>query len=252
MARSRRVAKKPTKDIPGSVTPDPNVLMTFAERNLRWIGIGAAAVVVILVGLVIWRYLEAKQERQASEALYRALTQYEQVLREKKPLDESLLAFQTVMKDYGGTQSASISAFYAGNCFFAQEKFDEAIGLYELFLAAMPEKSHLHVLAYDSLGYCYEQKQDYQKAVDYFLKTIADPPGLGEVGYLNIARCYEALGNKEKSAEFYIRAVSEYPESPRVSFIQEKIKALEIKPLSAEEQLPTEVVTETSEKPVKP
>lgn len=252
MARSRRVAKKIIKDNRESLVTQPTEVLSFAERNFKYIVAGIVGVVLVMLALLIWNFIDNKNERRAGDALHRALVAYQEALKEDKPLDEALKQFQTIAQDYERTSAGALSAFYAGNCLFARQNYDEAIGQYRQFVQSTPEESHLHILAYDSLGYCYEGKGDYQKAVEYFQKTVTPPPGLGEMGYLNLARCYEALGDKEKSLDNYRRIVSEFPEGQRTSFARERIKVLEADNISAAEQLPTEVVTEPSEQPAQP
>jgi len=87
----------------------------------------------------------------------------------------------------------------------------------------------LALLAYDSLGYCYEVKKDYKKALEYFQKTITPHPSLGESGYLNVGRCFEALGDSEGGLNIYKKFLLEFPDSSKKSLIQDKIKGLELK-----------------------
>ena len=200
MTRDRRITKDTTKEVQAAAGSGLSDLMVFAERNMRQLIIGAAVIVIVVVAVLVWKYLDARQENQASEALHRALALYEETASDTTTsLDEPLQAFQTVLQDYQGTPSAGISAFYAATCLYKEQKFDEAIAFYERFLKSVPQESRLHVLAYDSLGYCYEQKKEYAKANEYFLKTITTPPGLGEVGYLNIARSYRRWGTGKKA-----------------------------------------------------
>jgi Uncharacterized protein conserved in bacteria len=109
------------------------------------------------------------------------------------------------------------------------KKFDEAIDAYNKFLKKVSSQPQLALLADDSLGYCYEEKKDYKKAVEYFQKTITPSPGLGESGYLNVGRCFEALGDSEGSLNIYKKFLLEFPDSSKKSFIQEKIKGIESK-----------------------
>jgi len=109
------------------------------------------------------------------------------------------------------------------------EKFDEAIDAYNKFLESFSSQPQLALLAYDSLGYCYEEKKDYKKALEYFQKTITPHPGLGEIGYLNVGRCFQARGDSEGSLNIYKKFLLEFPDSSQKSFIQDKIKGIELK-----------------------
>jgi hypothetical protein len=52
---------------------------------------------------------------------------------------------------------------------------------------------------------------------------------LGESGYLNAGRCFEARGDSEGSLNIYKKFLLEFPNSSKKSFIQEKIKGIELK-----------------------
>jgi tetratricopeptide (TPR) repeat protein len=209
--------------------------MNFAERNAVYLIIGAIAVVALLAGSLIWRYVDNKKEIEAGERFSQALAVYEQVLKEDGSLYQASELFEKIIQEYNGTSGAVMSLFYAGNCMYAGQDFDNAISFYEKFIESAPQGTHLVVLAYDSLGFCYEGKEDYQRAIEYYAKTVTPAPGLGEMGYLNMARCYEALGDTENSLEIYRRILLEYPDSRRGTFVLEKIKILEDDSLNLED-----------------
>lgn len=235
MGRKRRSNKSIDSTYREELLAHSSEVMNFAEKNALYLIIGAVIIVALFAGSLIWRYVDNKKEMKAGEQFAQALVFYEQVLKEDGDFGQASEQFEAIIKNYRGTSSGVMSLFYAGNCMYVNQDFDKAITWYERFIESAPKGTHLVVLAYDSLGYCYEGKEEYRKAIEYFKKTVTPPPGLGEMAYLNMARCYEALEDTKNSLESYQRVLLEYPDSSKSTFVREKVKVLEKKSLSLEE-----------------
>lgn len=204
-------------------------LVNFFQKNLLLIIIGVILILVVGGGFYFWNIFNKRAEEKASSLFYQAYLTYKNAKNQGKTWEEPMNLFTQITRDYPRTATAGLSFFYLGNCQFNLKKFDEAINSYTQFLSKFSSQPQLALLAYDSLGYCYEEKKDYKKALEYFQKTIDPPPGLGETGYLNVARCFEALGDHNRSLETYKKFLSQFPDSPLKNFIQEKINLLESK-----------------------
>ena len=76
----------------------------------------------------------------------------------------------------------------------------------------------------NGLGYAYEEKQDLQKAAQYFEQITAgnDPAFQGEAFY-NLGRLYAALGETEKSRAAYQEVISKEPDSIYIDLVREKV-----------------------------
>ena len=250
MVRKRRVNAKSVFDSREELLTKPTGFRDFAEKNFTYILIAVVAVVVIIIGSFVWGYLDNKRETTAAEQLSQSVALYEEVVSEDGSIETALERFQTISRKYGGTSSGVLSLFYAGNCYYALQDYDEAIARYERFLKAAPRDTHLRILAYDSLGYCFEEKGEYEKAIEYFEKTIDPAPGLGETAFLNLARCYEALEDAENSLKYYQRVMLEYPQSPKAIYVQEKINILENKNGRGDVSAVSDGTDEVSEEPL--
>ena len=226
MVRKRQGTVKKVLDSRDKLLREPTGFVDFAEKNFLYILIGVAVLIVIIAGSIILNYLDKKRETTAAGELAQSVILYQQALGEGAGIDPALEKFETISRQYRKTGSGVQSLFYAGNCYYTLGNYDEAIARYESFLRAVPEETHLKITAYDSLGYCFEEKGDYKKAIEYFRKTIEPAPGLGEMGYLNLARCYEALDDVANSLQFYQRVILENPQTLRATYVQEKINRL--------------------------
>lgn len=227
MVKTRRVVKKPFEAKPELPVPYYFTLADFCRRYLPQVLMGVAAVVLLGAGALVWKYMAGQQEERAATLLYEAGKVYKEATEEDKPLDEALRLFQTLVNQYGGTGAGKLGALYLGDCQYASKKYDEAIATYSAFISRVSGENPLALLAYNSLGYCYEGKGDFKKAVEYFEKTMSPPPGLGEDSYLNVARCYELLEDRENSRKTYEKLLAQYPNAQRADFIRAKIKGLQ-------------------------
>ena len=229
MVRKRRVSKKSFLGKGDDLVAGSLVSDDVTQRRL-WVVVAAVVLIAVLtVGWFWWKHNNRKQEETASNLFYEAYQVYEEAKAKDNALEESMEKFRAIVEEYPQTSSGKLGLFYLGNCRFSLKQFDEAIISYNKFLEDATYQPELAILAYDSLGYCYEGKKDYQKALEYFQKTIDPHPGLGESGYLNVGRCYDVLGDKDGSLKIYNRFLVEYPDSRKKSFVEEKMRKLEAK-----------------------
>lgn len=229
MVRRRRIAKKPFASKGEELIPTTSPVLDFAQEYRFHLIVGAVFILLCVGGFYGWKYTTNKNEEEASVLFHQAYNVYQGWLKDENTVEESLQLFQSLTQKYSGTSSGMLGLFYGGNCQYAMKNFDDAITSYNGFLEKVPPETHLALLAYDSLGYCYEEKGDFAKAIEYFQKTITPGPGLGENGYLNVARCYEGQSDTKNSLEFYEKFLSEFPDSERVNFVREKIQKLDTK-----------------------
>ncbi|MDX8412231.1 MAG: tetratricopeptide repeat protein [Mariprofundaceae bacterium] len=124
-------------------------------------------------------YLKQGQLEQANEALSQA--------RALNPGDESLLLMQSELamrRNLVGQAETMLHAFIkanpmalqAGNALgrllIAQQRFDEAVAIYE----QLAEKTHQHSEVVTALGLLHYQQQDYARAAVYFRQALDKKP----------------------------------------------------------------------------
>jgi tetratricopeptide (TPR) repeat protein len=226
LVKRRRISKKPLDGTSEELIPTTSPALDFAQKYRVQLIVGVIIAVVSIAGFFGWGYEKNKKEEKAAVLYHQAYSVYQGWQQGDNTINESLKLFQSLAEDYAGTGSGMLGLFYVGNCHYEMGEFDDAIDAYERFLERVPVETQLALLAYDSLGYCYEAKKDYAKAIEYFQKTISPAPGLGESGYLNVARCYEIQDDTKNSLQLYEKFLAEFPESERAQEVREKIKKL--------------------------
>ena len=93
----------------------------------------------------------------------------EGILQEYKGLLEK---FNEVNTKFPKTQFGKLSLLYKGNIHLRLGEFEEAINAYETFLQKIGKENFYRSLTMEGLGYSYEGKKEYEKAVNAFQKVI--------------------------------------------------------------------------------
>ncbi len=176
--------------------------------TLRNILIGAGAVVVIVVGLVLMRANAARDEEVASEALLKA-----EIALNNGDRTAAMAGFTEIQNKYAGSASAMRSIrdmadakFLAGDVAGAQAGYEKFLG--RARKGTMDERAGLIGLAT-----CYEQLKQFPKAAETFEKAAA-VPGTSEfqaMGLWAAGRCWNESAQYDKAAGAYRRIVTELP-----------------------------------------
>ena len=95
----------------------------------------------------------------------------------------------------------SILVYYLGQVYFAGGKVEEAENFYNQGIEIRPEQ----VLNYIGLAELYRYKEDYVKAIDYYLAALKRDSSLADF-YPEIAKLYDKLGNNKEALYYWNRS----------------------------------------------
>jgi tetratricopeptide (TPR) repeat protein len=83
-------------------------------------------------------------------------------------------------------------------------EFEEAIKSYQSFLEKAGKQKLYRLFALEGLGYAYEGKKDYEKALHAYQEIIGESDHFELAdAYVSAGRCYEKLGKKKEALESY-------------------------------------------------
>jgi tetratricopeptide (TPR) repeat protein len=176
------------------------------------LGIGAA-LALIIAGVFGYTYYIDSQNEAAQQEMFQAVfyleaEDYEQALNG----DGNNFGFLEIIDEFGGTDAANLSRYYAGIAFLEQGEFNDAIDQLEQFKASdmLVQARALSLIgdAYMELGKLEQAASYYERAADYNPNRFFSPQYLTKA-----AIAHEELGNTTAAAEAYGRIVEEYPES---------------------------------------
>ncbi|MDY6863216.1 MAG: tetratricopeptide repeat protein [Thermodesulfobacteriota bacterium] len=231
MPKKLRIPRKTGKDIPEEISTLQQRILDFLKEHVIKIAGFCIIILLIFSGFWIFKYTHKKKEEKASLLFFKAKQLYLNDLNDKNgSFERTGGLFKEITEKYPNAGSGVLSFFYMGNCQYELKEYDNAIFSYNEFLKAIQNKEVWKPfinLVYDSLGYCYEAKNEYENALENFKKTIDNKNfSLKESGYLNVGRCYELLEQKEKARKIYREFKEKYPDSVYLSFINRKINSL--------------------------
>jgi tetratricopeptide (TPR) repeat protein len=232
MAGKRKIIKKKLKE------PDEFISFTdhafrFISRHYRRIITGGVILGVLLGAFFLFQKWEEKKEAEAYQLFSDALQLYQRVdspYREESPGDyKSLMEkFDEIVTKFPRTSSGKLSLLYKGNLHLKLGKFDDAIKTYGTFLEKGGEEKFYRLSAMEGLGYAYEGKKEYEKAVKAYGKIAEMGEGLEAANaYLGEGRCYEKLGKKKEALECYKSFLNLAPKAMMANLVSERISELE-------------------------
>lgn len=232
MATARKIIKKKLKEPDEFVTVTERTYL-FISHHLKPIAAVGIAVLIIILGVILFQTWEKGNEENAFQMLNLALENYQMV---SSPYREGLASdyknvlerLNEVATKFPKTSSGKLAVLYQGNIRLRSGEFDQAIQAYENFLQKTGKERLYRSFAMEGLGYSYEGKQDYEKAITAYQKEIE----LGENfqlanAYLGLARCYEKLGKAKEAVENYRSFLKVAQKSEMNNIVLGKISSLE-------------------------
>ena len=81
------------------------------------------------------------------------------------------------------------------------------------------------------IGYVYNAKGNYDKAIDVFQQILDNNPEyvLRDALYMQLGQSFEMIGSTEKAREAYQNVIINFPDSPFMKDAEEKVSMLEEK-----------------------
>jgi tetratricopeptide (TPR) repeat protein len=220
LARKRELEKP--DEIIGSLQKLFNYIVNHGTQVAVYLG-------VLLTAIIIFsaiQYFSKAAESKASTLLDQEMTAYNLLSTEKKPVkaaQEAAGKLESLIKEYPRTAAARFAEINLANIYYAAEKYDKAITLYEKAAVHFERNSLLRNLIYAGLGRCYDAKGNKSKALEYFEMILKDKEALiADEALFNLGRIYEEMGEHKKSSDAYNKIISSHGNSIYVAIAREK------------------------------
>jgi TolA-binding protein len=195
-------------------------MTSFYETNKKLISYGVTALVLIIIGIVIYtNNRKANDDKAATElgkvyAIYDAATG--DITKYKLAIDgqpeRGIIGLKAIVDNYGGTTSGQLARYYLATAYYNLGNYDEALKCFDAYSGS---SDLLNAAAVAGVGKCLEAKGDYIKAAGKFenaARIVSDNTNTPD--YLNsAAKCYGMGGEKEKAVSILKRIKKEYPRS---------------------------------------
>ncbi len=215
----KKLSKKELKEDP--ILTSIGQAKTFYESYRKYISYAVTALIVVVVGVVIFmNNRRANDEKAATELgkVYRIYdagasdkTQYAVAINGQP--ERGIMGLKKIVDEYGGSHSGELARFYLANAYFNSGQYDEALKNFESFSS---DDRSLRASAMAGSAACYEAKHDMAKAAGKYEQaaSVAGTDGALTPEYINNAgRAYGLAGEKEKAVEIFKRLKKDYPTS---------------------------------------
>jgi tetratricopeptide (TPR) repeat protein len=228
MAEKKISRKKLLKEPDEFITTTGKVVRLVRENQRQIFIYGIVAVAVIAAGILGYSYFSWQEgkaqaiQQQGVQIYQEAYSQTGNIEKEKENFKKALEKFKEAWNVYSRGKAGQVSQIYMGNCYYAMQEYDAAIQAYTACLDGA-----FRPIAAQGIGYGYEAKGDYAKAMESFQRNAeGDSNPYQEEGLLGVARCYEALKQPAKALETYQKALTKNPKSKMAEFMQWKVSEL--------------------------
>ncbi len=219
---------------------EPDEFVSYTERaflfithHVKPIVVGVIIVLTLALSVFLYQKWERGKEGEAYRKFSSAQYLYQMV---SSPYREGSLSeyknvlekFAEVIAKFPNTSSGKIALLYQGNIHLQLGEFEEAIKSYQTFLRKVGKEKLYRIFALEGLGYSYEGKKDYEKALQSYQKIVEEGESfqLGNA-YLNMGLCYEKLGKNKEALESYKASLKVSQKSVMADEVLRKISILE-------------------------
>jgi tetratricopeptide (TPR) repeat protein len=228
----KKITKKKLKE-PDEFISFTETIYLFITHHSKVVMTGVITVLVILSLLFVYYRWERRSEEEAYRNFRSAVENYQTIDSQSKEgsaaeYKDVLEKFNKIITRFSRTPSGKFSLLYKGNILLRLGEFEDATKSYQAFLKKAGKEKLYRLFAWEGLGYSYEGKKDYEKAIQAYRK-ITEEGGSFELSnaYLNMGRCYEKLGKNKEALEKFKAFLKESPKSMMANVVLRKISILE-------------------------
>ena len=217
MAKKRVTRKQLLKEQDEFLTFSGRAALFVREHSqqFKYLGGAIAAALIIYLGITtVMGYINKKGQNAYNMAYYN-LAQNVDLNSESEDLKQSVDLFQKVIDDYGFSKVSRLALPELAYLKMVEEKYDEAIPLYQEFSSKLADNIPYQSLARIALAACYEAKGEFERAIEILKQVTAGPEDLfKEQAMLSLARVYRLADQEDKSKEILKEFVEEFKTSP--------------------------------------
>lgn len=227
------MAKKPKKTRK-ELLKEPDEFMTisgkligFAVDHKTQISYAVGTIVVLALMISGYRFFSIRSENRAAALLDLSFAKYENNRADQSPEEayaNTSADFELILDKFGSKRSGKIARLTFANICYDAGKYEQAIELYQKSLQDFEKHPAIHDQILSSLGYAFEQREDYASAAGYFEKLSQTQQSTmrGEALF-NLGRMYDKLGQTEKSKAAFKKILSDHQDFMYIDLVKEKL-----------------------------
>jgi tetratricopeptide (TPR) repeat protein len=200
----------------------------FIEKNKKIISIVAIAIVVVVAGILAYKYLYLEpKEKSAQNEIY-AAQQYFAIEDYQKALngDGKHLGFIAISDEYSSTKAGKLADFYVGRIYLEQGKYQNAIDYLKKF---SPKDAYMSSQVKALIGDAYCELGNTDEAIKFYNESADINPNDFTTGatLMKLGQVYEMKGDNQKALDTYKRIKKDFPQSYEFREIEKYISRME-------------------------
>ena len=218
MVKIRKPKKENNEVLPIENTDAINETLSkseeFINNNKNKIFTVLGVIVLILLGFSIFSYIKSNQNNTAQEEMFQAVYYFEKdSLVQALNGDGNNYGFLEIIDEYGLSDAANLSKFYAGASYLKLGNYENAINYLDEFSSS---DLLIQARAYSLIGDAYVEIGDYDNSIYYFKKASNENPNefFTPSYLLKLAIVYEETGDLESALDTYEEIIEEFKNSP--------------------------------------
>ena len=218
MVKIRKPKKENNEVLPIENTDAINETLSkseeFINNNRNKIFTVLGVIVFLLLGFSIFSYIKSNQNNTAQEEMFQAVYYFEKdSLVQALNGDGNNYGFLEIIDEYGLSDAANLSKFYAGASYLKLGNYENAINYLDEFSSS---DLLIQARAYSLIGDAYVEIGDYDNAIYYFKKASNENPNefFTPSYLLKLAIVYEETGDLESALDTYEEIIEEFKNSP--------------------------------------
>ena len=218
MVKIRKPKKENNEVLPIENTDAINETLSkseeFINNNKNKIFTVLGVIVFLLLGFSIFSYIKSNQNNTAQEEMFQAVYYFEKdSLVQALNGDGNNYGFLEIIDEYGLSDAANLSKFYAGASYLKLGNYENAINYLDEFSSS---DLLIQARAYSLIGDAYVEIGDYDNSIYYFKKASNENPNefFTPSYLLKLAIVYEETGDLESALDTYEEIIEEFKNSP--------------------------------------
>jgi tetratricopeptide (TPR) repeat protein len=204
--------------------------LDYARENRQKLYIAVGVLTLVIVLGAGYLFYSANYEKDAARLYFDARLK----IMRADPMEtgavgpEVARVLSEVVDKYPSSDAAQSARYELGRLYFTIREYDTSIRVYKEFIDFASKKDIRLVYARFGIGYGYEAKKEYDKALEAFNQVVDSKPGNVFEGqsYRNIARVYEEMNENGKALDYYKKALEKTKDPTASSLLKRKIAQL--------------------------